>query len=153
VIKQTKISIYCSESSINRGHVTRLDMRWWFSVPRRARGRGSWHRTVDGEEASTVAEGDEAVNGDGSLARTQPTTTQGSPVPLLPLLIPLSTPPPGSSMGRSSCCEQAHTNKGAWTKEEDQHLIAYIKAHGEGCWRWLPKAAGNKTISCFLISR
>ncbi|KAG2556237.1 myb-related protein 308-like [Panicum virgatum] len=45
-------------------------------------------------------------------------------------------------MGRSPCCEQAHTNKGAWTKEEDQRLIAYIKAHGEGCWRSLPKAAG-----------
>ncbi|AQK58634.1 Myb-related protein 308 [Zea mays] len=45
-------------------------------------------------------------------------------------------------MGRSPCCEQAHTNKGAWTKEEDQRLVAYIKAHGEGCWRSLPKAAG-----------
>ncbi|KAL5205283.1 hypothetical protein ABZP36_033492, partial [Zizania latifolia] len=46
------------------------------------------------------------------------------------------------SMGRSPCCEKAHTNKGAWTKEEDQRLIAYIKQHGEGCWRSLPKAAG-----------
>ncbi|KAL6906158.1 hypothetical protein ACP4OV_003759 [Aristida adscensionis] len=45
-------------------------------------------------------------------------------------------------MGRSPCCEKAHTNKGAWSKEEDQRLIAYIKAHGEGCWRSLPKAAG-----------
>lgn len=45
-------------------------------------------------------------------------------------------------MGRSPCCEKAHTNKGAWTKEEDDRLIAYIKAHGEGCWRSLPKAAG-----------
>ncbi|KAG1331132.1 myb-related protein [Cocos nucifera] len=45
-------------------------------------------------------------------------------------------------MGRSPCCEKAHTNKGAWTKEEDQRLIAYIKAHGEGCWRSLPKSAG-----------
>ncbi|GMH16365.1 hypothetical protein Nepgr_018206 [Nepenthes gracilis] len=45
-------------------------------------------------------------------------------------------------MGRSPCCERAHTNKGAWTKEEDDRLIAYIKAHGEGCWRSLPKAAG-----------
>jgi predicted RNA-binding protein len=45
-------------------------------------------------------------------------------------------------MGRSPCCEKAHTNKGAWTKEEDQRLIAYIKANGEGCWRSLPKAAG-----------
>ncbi|KAJ0967004.1 hypothetical protein J5N97_023921 [Dioscorea zingiberensis] len=45
-------------------------------------------------------------------------------------------------MGRSPCCEKAHTNKGAWTKEEDDRLIAHIKVHGEGCWRSLPKAAG-----------
>ncbi|PKI54121.1 hypothetical protein CRG98_025485 [Punica granatum] len=45
-------------------------------------------------------------------------------------------------MGRSPCCEKAHTNKGAWTKEEDQRLIDYIRRHGEGCWRSLPKAAG-----------
>ncbi|KAH9307895.1 hypothetical protein KI387_035806 [Taxus chinensis] len=45
-------------------------------------------------------------------------------------------------MGRSPCCEKAHTNKGAWTKEEDEKLVAHIRAHGEGCWRSLPKAAG-----------
>ncbi|CAM8929467.1 unnamed protein product [Rhodiola kirilowii] len=45
-------------------------------------------------------------------------------------------------MGRSPCCEKAHTNKGAWTKEEDDRLVAYIRANGEGCWRSLPKAAG-----------
>ncbi|KAK1305348.1 Myb-related protein Hv1 [Acorus calamus] len=45
-------------------------------------------------------------------------------------------------MGRSPCCEKAHTNKGAWTKEEDERLIAHIRVHGEGCWRSLPKAAG-----------
>ncbi|XP_057973605.1 myb-related protein 330-like [Malania oleifera] len=45
-------------------------------------------------------------------------------------------------MARSPCCEKAHTNKGAWTKEEDQRLINYIRLHGEGCWRSLPKAAG-----------
>ncbi|KAK4340467.1 hypothetical protein RND71_041929 [Anisodus tanguticus] len=45
-------------------------------------------------------------------------------------------------MGRSPCCEKAHTNKGAWTKEEDERLIAYIRTHGEGCWRSLPNAAG-----------
>ncbi|KAJ6762104.1 TRANSCRIPTION REPRESSOR MYB4 [Salix koriyanagi] len=45
-------------------------------------------------------------------------------------------------MGRSPCCEKAHTNKGAWTKEEDQRLIDHIRIHGEGCWRSLPKAAG-----------
>ncbi|XP_010521146.1 PREDICTED: transcription factor MYB3-like [Tarenaya hassleriana] len=45
-------------------------------------------------------------------------------------------------MGRSPCCEKAHMNKGAWTKEEDKLLIDYIRTHGEGCWRSLPKAAG-----------
>ncbi|XP_075517242.1 myb-related protein 330-like [Primulina tabacum] len=45
-------------------------------------------------------------------------------------------------MGRSPCCEKSNTNKGAWTKEEDRRLIAYIHAHGEGGWRSLPKAAG-----------
>lgn len=45
-------------------------------------------------------------------------------------------------MGRSPCCEKAHTNKGAWTKEEDQRLIDYICRHGEGCWRSLPTSAG-----------
>ncbi|KAL2553310.1 Transcription repressor MYB4 [Forsythia ovata] len=45
-------------------------------------------------------------------------------------------------MGRSPCCEKEHTNKGAWTKEEDERLVNYIKQHGEGCWRSLPKAAG-----------
>ncbi|KAE8667547.1 Transcription repressor MYB4 [Hibiscus syriacus] len=45
-------------------------------------------------------------------------------------------------MGRSPCCEKEHTNKGAWTREEDERLINYIKLHGEGCWRSLPKYAG-----------
>ncbi|URE04508.1 hypothetical protein MUK42_22723 [Musa troglodytarum] len=47
-----------------------------------------------------------------------------------------------STMGRAPCCEKAHTNKGTWTKEEDQRLISYVRTHGEGCWRSLPKAAG-----------
>lgn len=45
-------------------------------------------------------------------------------------------------MGRAPCCEKTHTNKGAWSKDEDEALVAYIQAHGEGCWRSLPKAAG-----------
>nr|ABD60279.1 R2R3-MYB transcription factor MYB14 [Pinus taeda] len=45
-------------------------------------------------------------------------------------------------MGRTPCCEKAHTNKGAWTQEEDARLVAHIQAHGEGGWRSLPKAAG-----------
>ncbi|XP_021812021.1 myb-related protein 308-like [Prunus avium] len=43
---------------------------------------------------------------------------------------------------RKPCCEKEGTNKGAWSKQEDQKLIDYIKSHGEGCWRSLPKAAG-----------
>ncbi|KAL6007452.1 hypothetical protein ACLOJK_032949 [Asimina triloba] len=34
------------------------------------------------------------------------------------------------------------TIKGAWTKQEDEKLISYIKAHGEGSWKSIPKAAG-----------
>jgi len=45
-------------------------------------------------------------------------------------------------MGRAPCCSNGDRNKGAWTKEEDERLIQYIQAHGEGCWRSLPKAAG-----------
>ncbi|KAM6567106.1 hypothetical protein CsatA_026234 [Cannabis sativa] len=43
---------------------------------------------------------------------------------------------------RKPCCDKDGTNKGAWSKHEDQKLIDYITTHGEGCWRSLPKAAG-----------
>ncbi|KAK6922229.1 SANT/Myb domain, partial [Dillenia turbinata] len=43
---------------------------------------------------------------------------------------------------RKPCCEKQDTNKGAWSKQEDQKLIDYIRKHGEGCWRTLPQAAG-----------
>ncbi|RVX07468.1 Transcription repressor MYB6 [Vitis vinifera] len=43
---------------------------------------------------------------------------------------------------RKPCCDKKDTTKGAWSKQEDQRLIDYIKTHGEGCWRSLPKAAG-----------
>ncbi|KAG9448964.1 hypothetical protein H6P81_008929 [Aristolochia fimbriata] len=43
---------------------------------------------------------------------------------------------------RKPCCDKQETNKGAWTKQEDKKLIDYIRAHGEGCWKSLPKAAG-----------
>ncbi|XP_022759929.1 transcription repressor MYB6-like [Durio zibethinus] len=43
---------------------------------------------------------------------------------------------------RKPCCDKHGTNKGAWSKQEDQKLIDYIRIHGEGCWRSLPKAAG-----------
>ena len=34
-------------------------------------------------------------------------------------------------------------NKGPWTEAEDAILSAYVKAHGEGNWRKLPKLAGE----------
>jgi len=34
--------------------------------------------------------------------------------------------------------------KGPWTPEEDEKLIAYIKKHGQGNWRTLPKNAGER---------
>lgn len=43
---------------------------------------------------------------------------------------------------RKPCCDKEGTNKGAWSKQEDEKLIDYIRTHGEGCWRSLPKAAG-----------
>ncbi|KAJ8769233.1 hypothetical protein K2173_001470 [Erythroxylum novogranatense] len=43
---------------------------------------------------------------------------------------------------RKPCCDKQDTNKGAWSKQEDQKLIEYIRKHGEGCWRKLPQAAG-----------
>ncbi|GMI77073.1 myb domain protein 6 [Hibiscus trionum] len=43
---------------------------------------------------------------------------------------------------RKPCCDKQGINKGAWSKQEDQKLVDYIRIHGEGCWRSLPKAAG-----------
>ncbi|KAF5442317.1 hypothetical protein F2P56_034987 [Juglans regia] len=43
---------------------------------------------------------------------------------------------------RKPCCDKQDTNKGAWSKQEDQKLMDYILKHGEGCWRTLPQAAG-----------
>ncbi|CAJ1865580.1 unnamed protein product [Sphenostylis stenocarpa] len=43
---------------------------------------------------------------------------------------------------RKPCCDKEGTNKGAWSKQEDQMLIDYIQAHGAGRWCSLPKAAG-----------
>nr|ATZ76568.1 R2R3 MYB transcription factor [Rubus idaeus] len=45
-------------------------------------------------------------------------------------------------MGRAPCCEKVGLKKGRWTTEEDQTLINYIHANGEGSWRSLPKNAG-----------
>ncbi|KAL8171523.1 hypothetical protein V2J09_023327 [Rumex salicifolius] len=49
---------------------------------------------------------------------------------------------------RKPCCEREGgiINKGAWSRQEDEKLIQYIAAHGEGCWRAIPKAAGKPDI-------
>ncbi|KAK9274683.1 hypothetical protein L1049_021934 [Liquidambar formosana] len=56
------------------------------------------------------------------------------------------------SMGRSPCCSKEGLNRGAWTAIEDKILTDYIKLHGEGRWRNLPKKAGLKRCgkSCRL---
>ncbi|KAK2990165.1 hypothetical protein RJ640_008429 [Escallonia rubra] len=55
-------------------------------------------------------------------------------------------------MGRRPCCSKEGLNKGAWTAMEDKILRDYIKVHGEGKWRNLPKRAGLKRCgkSCRL---
>ncbi|KAJ9168163.1 hypothetical protein P3X46_019722 [Hevea brasiliensis] len=55
-------------------------------------------------------------------------------------------------MGRSPCCSKEGLNRGAWTALEDKILTAYVKGHGEGKWRNLPKRAGLKRCgkSCRL---
>ncbi|XP_051215377.1 transcription factor MYB41 [Lolium perenne] len=45
-------------------------------------------------------------------------------------------------MGRAPCCERTGLKKGPWTQEEDEKLVAYIKKHGQGNWRTMPKNAG-----------
>jgi len=55
-------------------------------------------------------------------------------------------------MGRSPCCAKEGLNRGAWTKTEDIILSEYIRIHGDGGWRSLPKKAGLKRCgkSCRL---
>ncbi|KAF8406797.1 hypothetical protein HHK36_005918 [Tetracentron sinense] len=50
-------------------------------------------------------------------------------------------------MGRSPCCSKEGMNRGAWTALEDKILKDYIKIHGEGRWRNLPKKAGHRTAT------
>ncbi|KAK7391387.1 hypothetical protein VNO78_19803 [Psophocarpus tetragonolobus] len=45
-------------------------------------------------------------------------------------------------MGKAPCCEKHGVRRGAWTPEEDQALVDYIKKNGHGSWRTLPKHAG-----------
>ncbi|XP_057976123.1 transcription factor MYB8-like [Malania oleifera] len=55
-------------------------------------------------------------------------------------------------MGRKPCCAKVGLNRGAWSTQEDQILINYIKAYGVGNWRTLPQKAGLKRCgkSCRL---
>ncbi|KAB1218367.1 Transcription repressor MYB4 [Morella rubra] len=55
-------------------------------------------------------------------------------------------------MGRSPCCSKEGLNRGAWTATEDKVLTGYLRIHGEGNWRNLPKRAGLKRCgkSCRL---
>ncbi|KAJ8754666.1 hypothetical protein K2173_010757 [Erythroxylum novogranatense] len=52
----------------------------------------------------------------------------------------------------SPCCDKSGLKKGPWTADEDEKLIDYIKKHGHGKWRTLPKNAGLKRCgkSCRL---
>ncbi|KAL6569490.1 Transcription factor myb17 [Orobanche minor] len=45
-------------------------------------------------------------------------------------------------MGRAPCCDKKGVKRGPWTPEEDEKLKEYIKKHGHGSWRSLPKLAG-----------
>ncbi|KAK4758738.1 hypothetical protein SAY87_020039 [Trapa incisa] len=59
----------------------------------------------------------------------------------------LSTPPSSNLkasrvMTRKPCCDKGDADKGAWSKQEDQKLIDYIRQHGEGCWAAVPRGAG-----------
>ncbi|KAK3023353.1 hypothetical protein RJ639_042751, partial [Escallonia herrerae] len=56
-------------------------------------------------------------------------------------------------MGRSPCCSKEGLNTGAWTAAEDKILSAYIKAHGEGNWRSLPKRAGTLHLWSLIAGR
>lgn len=55
-------------------------------------------------------------------------------------------------MGRAPCCDRAGLKKGPWTQEEDEKLVSYIKKHGQGNWRTLPKNAGERLVQLYLIS-
>lgn len=42
--------------------------------------------------------------------------------------------------------------RGVWSPEEDAKLIQYIKEHGHGTWRHLPKHAGFLFLFLFFFS-
>ncbi|XP_074565110.1 transcription factor MYB1-like [Curcuma longa] len=43
---------------------------------------------------------------------------------------------------RTPCCGKVSLNRGPWTALEDQILVSYVEANGEGKWRKLPMKAG-----------
>eukprot|EP00250_Pteridium_aquilinum_P034971 c8394_g1_i1 orf=180-1346(-) len=46
-------------------------------------------------------------------------------------------------MGRAPCCDKGGLRKGAWTSEEDEKLVSFIRSNnGHGSWRSLPQLAG-----------
>ncbi|PON49316.1 MYB transcription factor [Parasponia andersonii] len=45
-------------------------------------------------------------------------------------------------MGKTWRCQKTHLNKGVWSPEEDQKLVAYIKRYGIWNWSEMSKAAG-----------
>ncbi|XWS35771.1 hypothetical protein CRYUN_Cryun20dG0024400 [Craigia yunnanensis] len=49
-------------------------------------------------------------------------------------------------MGRTPCCEEKSLKKGPWAPEEDEILVNYIKKHGHGSWRSLPKLAVSNLL-------
>lgn len=51
--------------------------------------------------------------------------------------------PKFGKMGRTPCCSKVGLNRGAWTALEDRTLTDYIRTHGEGKWRKIPKEAGE----------
>lgn len=55
-------------------------------------------------------------------------------------------------MAKPPCGDKNGLKKGPWTAEEDQILIDYIRKHGHGRWRTIPKNAGLRRCgkSCRL---
>lgn len=45
-------------------------------------------------------------------------------------------------MVRAPFYDKNGLKKGAWSREEDERLRAYIQRHGHSNWRQLPKFAG-----------
>lgn len=52
-------------------------------------------------------------------------------------------------MGRIPSHSNEMQKREAWTAQEDKILAAYIKAHGEGKWKNIPKRTG-KLASTFV---